>query len=587
MQSSNLCDLRTLWKKQVTESADKCAISYDNKKLTFKELDEISNIIAYYIKQKTEEIFVGVMMDETEKYVAVILGVLKAEKAFVPIDNDYPLSRVNKIIENCGLNMIIRDSIIDNDGIYTSYDFILEQAKTKENKYKWINTGRIAYILHSSGTTGEPKGIIINTKSLINLVKWFGKTYINSDIKRIIQLARISFDVSIEEIFGALLNGCTLYIPNKKVKYNKRRLRKYIKDNGINLVEVVPATLKEFFDDTEKIDCLNTIICGGDSLGNELKNSIIKKGYKLYNNYGPTEATVDAMYYCCSLNENVQLGSVVDGCGYFLIDEHGEIITDGGIGELCLYGIGLAEGYVNDYALTNEKFIIYKGIRIYKTGDLVRMDENNKLLFVGRMDNQIKLRGQRIELGEIEEVFSREFGVKICRAIYIAKPNHERIVMLYENNIELEINYIINCLKQSLPSFMIPANFYRVSLFILNDNGKIDEKEMTNWIYEKEHSLILEQSDSGLLREEDELKNVITDMICEVLEIKNEKLDLGKTYSEIGFDSLSFIKFTVMLEEHFELEFDLDFLIPNETKKIQEIVNDIKSFIVGNKNECC
>ena len=444
--------------------------------------------------------------------------------------------------------------------------FDKEDSKTDRT---WIQ-GELAYILYSSGTTGNPKGIKISTESLANLVVWFGKTYMQNGTKNILQLAKNTFDVSIEEIFGTIFNGGTLFIPQQSVRYHKGKLRQFINDYEIHLVEVVPATLKEFFSSDDKIDCLKTIICGADVLHDDLKNVVLEKGYDLYNNYGPTEATVDALYYRCEIKEPVQLGNCISGCELIIIDDDGSIISGAGMGELLLTGVNITPGYVGNDNLNSEKFIILDTKRYYKTGDIVKRDNEGRIVFIGRTDNQIKLRGQKIELGEIESVFAEEMQISLCAAI-CKKEDSEKLILFYESQKDFERDDIIGKLKTRLPDYMIPSVFEKMETLPLTDNGKVDRKALSQ--IDIKRTVMLD------LQDIDDETNQILEVMSEVLEVPANTIDLSGTLEEIGFDSISFVRFLVEVEDKWDVELDDDLLVPDDEMTAIELIEEIKKII--------
>jgi len=225
-------------------------------------------------------------------------------------------------------------------------------------KIEGIKPDNLDYIIYTSGTTGIPKGVMIEHKSVVNLVKWFDSKYDIKKNKNIIQITNISFDVSIEEIFGALLNGGTVFIPPpKNVRIHRKHFSEYINSKQINIIQTVPVILKELILENEKLESLKVIICGGEALCEELKNSILRKGYSLFNHYGPTEITVDATGCECTLVEEVSIGKAIDNMYCCVINEENREAIVGEVGELYIYGVGVSRRYLNNPQLTNAVFV--------------------------------------------------------------------------------------------------------------------------------------------------------------------------------------------------------------------------------------
>lgn len=567
--------MKEMWNRIVEQYRDSNAIYYDGNYYTYGYIDEISDKIASYVYNNGKSKYVGVSMENSAEYICTILGILKAGRAFVPIDTDYPYTRRKKIVSNCAMDLLITSSRAN------FYEFDIEisffHALSKVGNIGKISSNQDeneAYVLHTSGTTGNPKGIVVEKNSLINLIIWFGKTYKIDQATRVLQMARISFDVSIEEIFGTIFNGGILFIPSTSVKVHKQRMREYMLKHSINIVQVVPVMLKNYFAEEEKIPSIQIIICGGETLSNSLKDSILKIGYSLYNNYGPTEATVDAMFYKCKLSEDVSLGECIDGCGYFILDEDMNEVLDDGEGELCLYGANLAKEYLNDLILTHEKFVIYKGRRVFRTGDLVRRGNDGIVKFIGRKDLQIKIRGQRIELEEIEEAFLSIYESACCIAACLGNKN-KHIVLFYSNEYELEKDIVLDELGEILPEVMLPSEFVYYIEFPLNANGKIDRNRVVKeWTNRKKTQIMdMEQI-------EDEISLQIVALASEALEEK-VAFDFSSCLRDIGFDSMSYVRFIVSVEEKWGLEFDEDFWIVEMDERFEKIVDEIRVKILS------
>jgi amino acid adenylation domain-containing protein len=262
----------------------------------------------------------------------------------------------------------------------------------------------LAYIIYTSGTTGNPKGVMVEHRSVVNVVTWFGRQYGVCSGFRMLQMSDYTFDASVEQIFGTLLHGAELHIINRNLLLDTAALRKYIEEKRINLVNSVPMLLRELLCYGEKLESLGIVISGAEKLEDNVKDRILEKGYLLYNHYGPTETTIEVLTSKCT-EQGVILGCPISYTGCYILDKYGNILPEGVAGELYISGVGVARGYLNRPALTAERFIdnpYLPGERIYRTGDLVRWLPGGNIAFLGRIDNQVKIRGYRIEPGEIE-----------------------------------------------------------------------------------------------------------------------------------------------------------------------------------------
>lgn len=561
-----------LWNKQLENSKDKIAVVYRDNKWTYKEIDYMSNAIKNYILQHSSFPYIGVIMDNSDSYVITILGILKAGKAFVPIDKEYPKLRQKKIVEKCKIECVVVDE--KNTGLKGCV-FFEDAVKYDAAQFMCQSSfaGNYAYILHTSGTSGEPKGVLIRTESLVNLIQWFGKVFMKENIKNVLQLARNSFDVSIEEIFGCLFHGRTLYIPSQSIKMHKKRLREYILKNEIQLVQVVPALLQELFGEIDKLPCIQTIICGGEALSESLKELILRKGYELYNNYGPTETTVDVLSSKCEINVPVNLGNEISNCEIYLLREDGSIIHNSNeVGELAISGINLAECYIGDIEQTNEKFTQLMGKRIYKTGDLVRRNTNNSLLFMGRKDNQVKINGKRIELSEIEQVFSRIFSVSLSTCII---GEDKKLLLFYQSKSPISAQIASDELKKVLPEYMIPVDFIMVDKFPVTQSGKVDSNAL---VLERKKRCIKNANEIVECRFDSFTRGIVK-IIANALGREETEINIQKDLNEEGLDSFSYIDVVIDIEERYAVELEDEFMVPSEFSSTREFIEKVHAFL--------
>lgn len=363
---------------------------------------------------------------------------------------------------------------MDNEKSLT-YDF------SGDNLENISNPNDLAYIMYTSGSTGEPKGVMIEHKGVINLIKWFNNQYYIEKNKNILQITNMAFDVSVEEMFSVLLNGGKLYISSMEIVLNKEKFLKYVNDNNINIAQFVPVTLNELLINNEKMESLNIVICGGDRLDEVLKDKIIAKGYRLFNHYGPTEITVDAITFECT-DGRVKLGKPISNTKVYVLNSDNKLNAIGIPGELCISGAGLARGYLNRAQLTKEKFVdnpFINGEKMYKTGDLARWLPDGNIEFLGRIDNQVKIRGFRIELGEIEKFILKYEGIKEVVVIDSEDDYGDRRLCAYMvSNKQHTVEDIRNYLSIYLPQYMIPSCYIYMDKIPHNSSGKVDKKAL-------------------------------------------------------------------------------------------------------------
>lgn len=576
MELENIIEL---WEWQVQRSKNDVVLHYEGKEYTYGQIDCMANAIAAEVASKKSSSLVGIMMNGSAEYVISVLGILKSGRGFVPIDKNIPVKRRDHMIQDCCLDTII---VLNRDNVSTDSELnyiVFEEKEISENPILELKT-KIAYVIYTSGTTGIPKGIMVGHSSVINMVKWFDQTYDIKKNKNIIQMSSVSFDVSVEEIFGCILNEGTLFIPKESIKIHKTKIRNYIKKNEVNIVQVVPILLDEIFSNDEKIDSINVLICGGEELNNELKDKVLLKGYHLYNHYGPTETTVDATRSVCELGKGVVLGRPINNSECYVLSEEGKIFKNNAIGELCISGDNLAIGYLNDVTLTNKKFLELEGVRIYKTGDKVHINEVGDIEFLGRIDEQVKLNGRRIELEEINHYFSKLFKVSLCKTILIKDEIGEKIVTFYMGDNEYKYEEVLCLMKEYLPEFMIPVKIIKYNYFDRDGNGKVSKHKLIEK-YEEEQEKI--KKDNSVSNQEGKntdvfLKSVL-EITSEILLLEIEELRADISLNELSIDSLIFIQMVVELEMRFDIEFEDDKLALSNFHSLQELSQYVKGIV--------
>ncbi|MCU0289296.1 MAG: condensation domain-containing protein, partial [Acidobacteria bacterium] len=393
-----------------------------------------------------------------------------------------------------------------------------------------------AYVMYTSGTTGNPKGILIEHRSVVNTVTWFGKHYDVRPGIHLLQLTDYTFDPSVEQIFGALVYGASLYVVAATAVGSAGQFARLVEQKQIYMINFVPTVLKQFLcsENASKLESLKVIISGGEKLADFLKNEILEKGYILYNQYGPTEITVDALAARCFIEKPVVMGKPITNCDVYVLGVDNAPVPIGVPGELNIAGSGLARGYLNNPELTAEKFISHpfkKGKRLYRSGDMVKWHNDGNIEFIGRSDRLIKIRGHRIESEEIENQllthplikeavvrFNEDIGMNAYLTAYFIVTD------------DLDAYVLRKYLQDRLPSYMIPSYFMKVENIPLTPNGKIDWKNLPEPQLEQDNSY-------SLPRNETEKK--LIDIWTEILEIENSTIGIDANFFRLGGHSLN------------------------------------------------
>ncbi|HYC27474.1 MAG TPA: amino acid adenylation domain-containing protein, partial [Chitinophagaceae bacterium] len=464
-----------LFEEQVQQTPDAIAIKYDNKQLSYEELNNYANHVAAYLREVkglTTGDLAGVLLPRDEHLIPVILGILKTGAAYVPIDTEYPAHRVNAIIEASGLKVLVSRENLDTLYNYPSTP-VINHAGSND----------LAYIIYTSGSTGTPKGVMITNQSLVNYISFAAKQYVGRGRSVFPLYTSISFDLTVTSVFTPLVTGNTIVIFNEQGFV----IEKVLANKDINVIKATPSHLK-IVRDSSKInplpgDAVRTFIIGGEELSAQLAKDIHNKFHgrvKIYNEYGPTEATVGCMIHQFDVTEDtatVPIGVPVQNARIYVLDKDLHPVPKGCSGEIYISGDGIAKGYLGNEGLTAEKFIKgLKGNIMYCTGDLARWLPGNKLEFLGRIDEQVKLRGYRIELTEIENHLRSYEGIREV-AVTVKEKNGEKSLAAWYVA-DTEIQDLRSFLSQKLPAYMVPAYFTRLKALPLTANGKLDKKAL-------------------------------------------------------------------------------------------------------------
>jgi amino acid adenylation domain-containing protein len=361
-----------------------------------------------------------------------------------------------------------------------------------------INTSSdLAYVIYTSGSTGKPKGVMIEHRSLMNRLSWMQNAYPINENDVILQKTPFYFDVSVWELFWWGLQGAKLCFLMPGGEGIPLAIVDTIKKHQISVMHFVPSMLNVFLDylegksaeEIKKLSCVKQVFASGEALTPShvrKYNNVFGKytNAKLTNLYGPTETTVDVSFFDCPTNSNIEkipIGKPIDNTKFFIIKDN-KLRSVGETGELCISGISVARGYINNTKLTNEKFVenpYLPGERMYRTGDIARWLPDGNIEYLGREDNQVKIRGLRIELGEIESTIRDYHSINDC--ITIVKQYSENIILIIAYVVcrkELDVNKLKNYLKDFLPEYMVPNHFIQIDQIPVLPNGKADRKSL-------------------------------------------------------------------------------------------------------------
>lgn len=536
-----------LIEKIAKEYPDNIAVTYNSEQITYSELVKRSTAIAQtLIKSGVQrKDCVSVLFKEKDiNLICSILGILKAGAAFLAIYSDYPDERIKYILDNSKSKLLITENEFKNKSFNIPLLFIDDinpEEKISIDKFPKVLPDDTAYIIYTSGSTGNPKGTMQSHNNLINFVYSFNKYLDNSLTEKDIFLSvtNICFDVSMSEIFTALMYGANLHLYKDLNYASTSELAKYIVDNNITFAYFPPSMLHDIYEELKKYDNvpLNKMLVGVEPIkALTLKNYLsLNKDMKIINGYGPSETTI-----CCTMfkfdknipdNYITPIGSPIGNSKILICDKMKKLVPIGVVGEIYVQGECVGNGYLNNPEKTAESFDLKN--RIYKTGDSAKWLADGSILFVGRNDNQIKYRGYRIDMGEIEATIRKIPGVKNCIVLLNKKENnYSLIAFIILDNLKLTEEKFRNILITKLPHYMIPSEFMFLDDFPLNTSGKVDRKKLFN--------LLEKTTTYKYVSPRNNVEQILADIWAKTLNL--ERVGIEDNFFSIGGDSLSAIK---------------------------------------------
>jgi amino acid adenylation domain-containing protein len=579
--------LHGLFQAQVESTPENIAIRTDRTQLTYAQLNTQANKAAWYLKEKCgigKGDVVGVMMDRSEWMVIAMLGIMKVGAVYLPINTDTPEERIRFILKDAnvktwlikletfsrlgdvgGLPVIPLNSLLPSGALDHYQQVLCEVAGTD-----------VAYVIYTSGSTGTPKGVVVSHQALAYSMTAHIKVFGITGQEKIPLFFPVSFDASLKQVFLCLFTGSTLIIPDKEVLDDPGSFLQFLQRQQATIANISPAYLR-VLDKRELCSMVRMVITGGESP--DVKDaSLLASSISYFNSYGPTEASVCCINYKVSsataYGKSIPLGMPVAGTRIWILDKQRRPLPEGVAGEIAIGGNGLANGYLNQPVLTQEKFVPRPDGRdgsAYLTGDIgVRLPDGN-IEYLGRSDNQVKIRGYRIELDEISKQLLSHSPVSQAVVIKRTDVMDEPCLVAYIVSAEItNADTILAYLKERIPGYMLPYFIIQVPAMPLTPNGKIDEKALPH-----PHTITGEHGKQTPPRNSLDIE--VTGIWSEVLGKMN--IDINDNFFDLGGTSLQVIKVFERLNTLFPAVFKISEIFDNPTvlaqsDLISERVND-------------
>jgi amino acid adenylation domain-containing protein len=565
-----------LLSNQAKLNPDKIAIKHNGRSITYYDIEVSSNQVAsYFIANHIEgDDIVAVAMDRSIKMIVCLWGIIKAGAAYLPIDPNLPSERVDYILKNSGAKILcttiahapkyqdFTDQHLFDDIWITRHNYAPETPEIEHNPQ------HLAYILYTSGSTGQPKGVAVERNSLVNLLLSIQQSPGITPDDIMLSITTISFDIAELELLLPLISGAQLIIVDNEVVKDGRALLGIIKQEKISILQATPFTWRMLLQSGWDERLPLKAFCGGEALPKDLAQKLLERCSELWNMYGPTETTIySTIKKISAQDELITIGHPIANTHVYVLDNDHKRLPDGIEGEIYIGGAGVARGYIGREDLTSERFIddklSGKKGRLYKTGDWGKILFDGEIQYLGRIDHQIKIRGNRVEAEEVENALKQLKDIK------------EAVVILHEDSLGNKqlLAYVVvkdffsirshdkrsatwkNLLRNILPDYMIPAVFMVIPNIPLMPNGKLDRKKLPL------------PSLKSLSQPAKKIKNTTQGIITQII-VKNtnfQKIGLDDNFIDMGIDSMRALMIIVDIEEQFDRRYPLTILIHHPT----------------------
>ena len=590
---------------QAERTPNAVAIVTASKQLTYGELNKKANRLAHFLRNAGSVTLVGVCAERSPEMIVGLLGILKAGGAYLPLDPSLPRQRLEMILAEARPQLIltqqhVRDVLPSGDEsvICLDADWSRVAGESADNPNCTMSATNAAYVIYTSGSTGRPKGVVISHRAICNRLLWLQAEYPLTPQDTLLQKTVFSFDASVWEIFVPLLAGARIVLAEDGREHDVSYLVQAIAEHEVTILQLVPSMLALLLleeEGLEELHSLRRMFCGGEALPTALAKRFYNRfNADLVNLYGPTESSIDATHYACSraaLSElqarvTVPIGKPLANVSVYVTDEKLRPVPIGVAGELCIGGVGLAHGYLNRPDLTAEKFIPdpfsrERGARLYRTGDLARFASEGDIEFMGRLDHQVKIRGNRIELSEIEAVLTQHELVNA--AVVIVRndePGEQRLVAYVvppqaDEEERLPVSSLHRHLKEKLPDYMIPAAFVMLKALPLLPNGKVDRNALPR------PEAVRPELEQEFVAPRTPVEELLAGIWSQVLNI--ERIGVNDSFFELGGHSLLVTQIVTRARAAFKIDLPLRSIFDHQT--IAQLAEAVEQALIEGKGE--
>lgn len=567
-----------LFEKKAAERPDDVAISCGGSAMSYRELNEKANRLAWRLRESGSgpDAMTGILMDRSFKMVVSILAVLKSGGAYLPVDPSYPKERIAYLIEDSGIRTLLTQKKYSGAVAYSGalvdvFDESSYSGRT-DNPPPVNSPDDVAYMIYTSGSTGKPKGVMVRHRGATNYICWCKKVYLGGGSGDFPLYSSISFDLTVTSIFTPLISGGRIVVYGEEEKASL--IAKIIEDDLVDVVKLTPTHLQIIEGMDIKCKKIRKFIVGGEDLKSELAAAIAKKfpeGVEIFNEYGPTETTVGCMIYrfdpARAVRSSVPIGVPADNTMIYILGADLKPVPRGAKGEIYISGDGVARGYRNKPEMTAAKFVpdpFAPCATMYRSGDLARMLPDGNIEFLGRIDDQVKLRGFRIETGEIETELLRHPSVR--DAVVMLRDDRtsgKYLCAYYTCEGDVGAEELKKHIAKKLPYYFVPDRFVKLDAIPVTPNGKADRKALPD-----------PAENAGGGREYVEARNAVEERIAAVWRrvLGAKRVGIDDNFFEMGGHSLKAVKAAMELSKEFEITVNDIF----ETQTVRALAGKIR-----------
>lgn len=572
------------FEEQAEKTPDEIAIVFENKKMTYRELNEKANSLAYLLRENevTNNTVVGILLERSFEMLISMLAVLKSGGSYIPIASDYPKDRIEYMLEDSEATIILtsqnRRNLADKKLINVKDKKIYEEHK--ENLENISKPEDLSYLIYTSGSTGTPKGVMLKQKNLSNFynsMKNIIEYLKDGKNHKILSITTVSFDIFAFETLMSLTSGLTVYLTSENGQKMTSEIERIIKENSVEIMQTTPSVMKfhlENLNNKDSLKSLKYIMLAGEPLSKSLVDKIkeIVPDVTIYNGYGPSETTIFSAVGNATNQEEVTIGTPINNTQIYILNKNKKVLPQGTRGELYISGDGVGKGYMNKEEQTNSNFIpnpFIAGKIMYKVGDLGSFDDKGEITCYGRVDNQVKIRGLRIELQEIEKRIQSVYNIHDCVVVKKVVKGKDALCAYYVERGHVIKSVLKSVLYSKLPEYMVPQYFVKMDQLPHTPNGKVDRKALPDPVIDEKELEIVKP------------RNAIDKELIKIIEkmLQVDKVGINNTLIELGGDSLTAITLSTKILSKFNVQLNIKDILSNYT------IKDMSDYIAKNKTE--